>query len=472
MAMLLAGSMYLIGFGDIEKNFLQAHVYFKRAANMHNNSLAQYLIGMIYLEEANSYEVGIKWLKMSANNGCVSAQARLGLLYQMGDAELRQDNGQAIRWYQKAIEEHRAPRKTKFLFGRKNFELKFKNTSLSKALKATCNERLVSPSYITQASAYYPSRQQQQEGRDNSSLAGTEAAAQDNAVAQALLFYTTSNNYWEIPICYFNLGNLHNYISHDHYPGDSDRNNQDDKTDYYMMGAAHSKHRVAQCFAIFRVKERVGSYKEFFNNCLKWYDHSQKKAIPLVKISSEFAYVIKTSHEENKSTVMKLYWQNTVLSRNLSQGALECLLGNVYEYNENYEMAINQYKKAAGTEGEVSGLGATLLGRLYEQGKGGNIDYKKAFKWYSEGASRNCPISQFSLAWMYFNGCYVNTDLDHALALYEIALENGFNKTSAQEGIELVNIVKSTSPDQDDFPQEVYDRLMQIIKPGKIRLLL
>jgi TPR repeat protein len=141
IAMLLVASMYLIGFGNIKKNSYRALEYYKKAAYVHNNRIAQYFVGMMYLEggrdDASNFieqdhEAAVIWLNKSAINGWCTAQVRLGLLYQMGDAGLNQDYDQAAYWYKKTAQKYKASRDTLCLFGNKNFQLHFESSGLLK----------------------------------------------------------------------------------------------------------------------------------------------------------------------------------------------------------------------------------------------------------------------------------------------------------------------------------------------------
>jgi TPR repeat protein len=314
-------------------------------------------------------------------------------------------------------------------------------------LKVICNERLITPAQIAEASI----KNRQHEG----GILQREQAAISlkNMVQQALFFYSTSNNLWEIPICQFSLGNIYKYIN--------TRDGEEDMSNIYMMRAAQNGHRYAQCFAMIHRKDGT-SFKDFNLVCLAWYAYSQTNSVldnALIRLGNHHNHAISSRDAVNTRRQFQSILEN-IQDNNMSIAEGLCIAGGILEHKEDYKMAMKHYKRSV--KQEEFGLGATLVGRLYELGRGVESSYKKAYKWYLLGASRNCPIAYFSLAWMYVNGCYVNTDLDFALNLLERSQKNGLNKESAQEGVDLVNIIKSMSSNQKDIPQEIYDRFKQI----------
>ncbi len=66
----------------------------------------------------------------------------------------------------------------------------------------------------------------------------------------------------------------------------------------------------------------------------------------------------------------------------------------------------------------------TLLGEIYLDGIGVEVDFKKAFFWLSK-ASKSDVEAKYLLGFMYENGLYVKKDNPKALSFYEESAKNG-----------------------------------------------
>ncbi len=66
----------------------------------------------------------------------------------------------------------------------------------------------------------------------------------------------------------------------------------------------------------------------------------------------------------------------------------------------------------------------TLLGEMYLDGIGVEIDFKQAFFWLSK-ASKSDLEAQYLLGFMYENGLYVDKDNSKALSFYESSAKKG-----------------------------------------------
>ena len=67
----------------------------------------------------------------------------------------------------------------------------------------------------------------------------------------------------------------------------------------------------------------------------------------------------------------------------------------------------------------------TLLGEMYLDGIGTDVDVKKAFYWISKAAATGDAEAQYLLGFMYENGIKVATNIPRAVTLYTKAAEQG-----------------------------------------------
>ena len=66
----------------------------------------------------------------------------------------------------------------------------------------------------------------------------------------------------------------------------------------------------------------------------------------------------------------------------------------------------------------------TLLGEMYLDGIGVEVDFEKAFFWLSKAATSDVE-AQYLLGFMYENGLHVKSDNLKALSFYESSAQNG-----------------------------------------------
>jgi len=67
----------------------------------------------------------------------------------------------------------------------------------------------------------------------------------------------------------------------------------------------------------------------------------------------------------------------------------------------------------------------TLLGEIYLDGIGVNVDLDKAFFWLSKASNQDSPQAQYLLGFMYENGIKVDKNLERAAKLYTKASIGG-----------------------------------------------
>jgi TPR repeat protein len=99
------GYMYLQGTG-VAQDYQQALVWFRKAADKHNNPAAEQNLGWMYengLGVAQDYQQAMSWYRKAAEQGLVGGQCALAWMYKHG-LGVAQDYQQAATWYRKAAE--------------------------------------------------------------------------------------------------------------------------------------------------------------------------------------------------------------------------------------------------------------------------------------------------------------------------------------------------------------------------------
>lgn len=100
------GYMYFQGRG-VTQDFQQAMVWFRKAADQHNNASAESNLGWMYengIGVDQDYEQAVSWYRKAAQQGNVAGQFNLGWMYQHA-LGVNQDYKQAVIWYRKAADQ-------------------------------------------------------------------------------------------------------------------------------------------------------------------------------------------------------------------------------------------------------------------------------------------------------------------------------------------------------------------------------
>lgn len=84
-------------------------------------------------------------------------------------------------------------------------------------------------------------------------------------------------------------------------------------------------------------------------------------------------------------------------------------LGGIYYDDRRYDLALKYYEMAATFDYTEA---YECLGYIWYYGRTGEVDYKKAFEYYSKAADRGNTIAAYKIADMYKNGYYVEQDYD------------------------------------------------------------
>jgi len=84
-------------------------------------------------------------------------------------------------------------------------------------------------------------------------------------------------------------------------------------------------------------------------------------------------------------------------------------LGGIYYDDRRYDLALKYYEMAATFDHTAA---YECLGYIWYYGRTGEVDYKKAFEYYSKAAKRGDTVAEYKVADMYKNGYYVEKDYD------------------------------------------------------------
>ena len=82
-------------------------------------------------------------------------------------------------------------------------------------------------------------------------------------------------------------------------------------------------------------------------------------------------------------------------------------LGGVYYEMKQYDLALKYYEMAATMDFEPA---FECLGYIWYYGRTGEVDYKKAFEYFSKCADKGNIVAKYKIADMYKNGYYVEKD--------------------------------------------------------------
>ena len=108
------------------------------------------------------------------------------------------------------------------------------------------------------------------------------------------------------------------------------------------------------------------------------------------------------------------------------RGEAQYNLGDMYQLGKGIELdyseALKWYRLAAE---QGSDSAQYSLGYMYQLGKGIELDYSEALKWYRLAAEQGSDSAQYSLGYMYQNGQGGEKDYSEALKWYALAADQG-----------------------------------------------
>ena len=84
-------------------------------------------------------------------------------------------------------------------------------------------------------------------------------------------------------------------------------------------------------------------------------------------------------------------------------------LGGIYYEDQQFNLALKYYEMAAGYDYDVA---YECLGYIWYYGRTGEVDYKKAYEYFSKAAEVGNVVASYKLADMYRDGKYVEMDYD------------------------------------------------------------
>lgn len=343
----MLGQFYYFGFGT-KKDLQKAFEYFL-VASEENESFAQCNLAKLYYfgeGVAKNFEKAFFWFKKSAENNFSDGQYHVGLLYHNGEG-VQQDYKQAKYWYEKAILNGKNINAMVRLGGMHIF---------GEGIPQNFPEGLKLLEYAsehgnefarTMMDKFHPTINHYYMGRAN------EAMVNNNAV-EFFKYISKAANNDEIAAQYV-LGNL--YSSQAHIFASGDGTVKDDvKAAYWYTKAANSGNVSAQ-------SALAGLYEKGLG-------------------------VLKNPREA-------FYW----------------------------------YEKAANNGNILSQL---QIGMMYLQGNGTLTNFKEAIKWFERVESSNKlelkAIAQSMLGLIYYNGMGVDVDKKKAATYYQDSFKNGYTR--------------------------------------------
>ena len=125
------------------------------------------------------------------------------------------------------------------------------------------------------------------------------------------------------------------------------------------------------------------------------------------------------------------YWANIVNERFVDsvdlpdmQGMIQFILGSLAIRKGDYRTGYALLEKAVENDSTDA---ANNLGFAYQHGKGIEVDYKKALKYYKIAAENDESVAQYNLGFMYYNGLGIAANQEKALKWIKTAAENDYS---------------------------------------------
>lgn len=381
----------------------------RRVASTWNNPVAQYLVGCMFLEGDTGVSVNHKsavyWLTLAANNGWSDAMASLGSMYTMG-VGVKEDHKKALYWLEKVTEKDVSDTEPicdgdLYLFG--NRELKFNMDSVSEEsnliLKRVSQEGIASPIQCLKVS--------------------NMMSFVDDKITHKILWSMLCNKKSTcVAACQFILMTI--YLA-----GSNNVCRNSEKTVYWAKKAAKNGNSSA-CMAVGVYYEEGTGVKQDYKEAMKWYRKSQE-------LGGEVDAIFRIGLLYNEGKGVKRdcmlaleYFKTTV--DNVNNGQAHFLMGEIYqlgkdEVPQDYKKAFEHYTKAV-TAGFYPA--ASKIGSLYRLGLGVRVDEERAYHWFTKGASMGCPVAQYTLGLIHYNGSYGEKDLDKSLKFFKKSYAGGF----------------------------------------------
>ncbi|MCX7835590.1 MAG: serine/threonine-protein kinase, partial [bacterium] len=142
---------------------------------------------------------------------------------------------------------------------------------------------------------------------------------------------------------------------------------------------------------------------------------------------NEFQMALQVAQEQSETQKQMDYKLQPLIKRAENGDAdAQIQLGKLYEegkdVQQNYKEAVKWYRKAA-EQGNADAQNE--LGWMYSEGRGVPQDDAEAVKWYRKAAEQGHATAQYNLGWMYEQGRGVSQDNKEAVKWYRKSAEQG-----------------------------------------------
>lgn len=131
---------------------------------------------------------------------------------------------------------------------------------------------------------------------------------------------------------------------------------------------------------------------------------------------------LKPSGKYTKQAKQQLAWLRKQRQQEQKKRENKTLADDYYHQQQNYPEALYYYQQAAKL-GDV--WSQYLLGKMYEDGKGIELNMRQAANWYVQAAKQGHSKAQATLGFMYSKGNGVNQDYSQAIHWYRKAAVQG-----------------------------------------------
>lgn len=403
-ASLFVAVFYFTGFGLLKRDSRKAFELLKKVASDWDNCVAQYLLGLMYVE-GDEYvpkdeKTGIHWLLLSAKKGWSGAMAHLAIAYNT----IEKDSKKAAEWFEKVAKKddndmNAIDDGTIYLFDNKMLEL-----DMTLASKEVIDDIW----FDTNAAIISPLQSSRGINKVKRVIEYPEI---DRAILWELLTDKKSSN---VTMCQLALATI--YLE-----GTNNMPKNNDNFLYWIRKSAKNKNTTA-CTALGLAYENgKNGVKQDFKEALNWYDLALDyggdiDAVCHIGILYFNGWGVKKDHRAALQ-----YFDDTVLQNN--HGEAYYFMGEIYRLGNdgiplNYKKSFTCYSKAF----EYGcPRGATSIGFLYRRGLGVKKDEDKAYRWLTKGASAGSSAAKYTLGLIHFNGYKGKVDLVKALDLFKQA---------------------------------------------------
>ncbi|VAW75328.1 Serine/threonine protein kinase [hydrothermal vent metagenome] len=409
----ILGYMHFRG-GGVSKNYVQAALWFRKAAN--NGSLrATNALGVMYanglgFKQDNSKAV--VWFKKAAMKGDAEGQVNLGRMYNLG-LGLTKDYQQAKSWFEKSAMQGNSEAQAKFGF---TFQM----------------GRGQSKNY-TQAVKWYRKSVKQGNGLGQARLAtmyrlglgvtknyaialqwNKKSAAQNNLVGQYNLGYSY----------FYGIG-----VIKDH-----------SQSFRWYQKSALQGYSTSQVNLGFMYGRGYGVTKNY-TKAVYWYRKASALGHPMG--SYNMGVMSYAGRGLPKNIVKAFQWYKKAALQGVT--AAQNRLGIMYEFGQgikkNYRYAVHWYRQSAN---QKNAKGQYYLGTMYQSGRGVIKDYRIALRWYRLAQAQRLNLAQRALGVMYEKGKGVVTNIDTARMWFSKAEANGLKRASID--LKRINNLKQITP--------------------------